>query len=313
MTLAVGTRLGPFEIRFALGAGGMGEVYRRARYDANRDVAIKVLLPAVASDPDRLARLRREAHVLAALNHPNIAAIYGLEEGEGARALVMELVEGPTLAERHHDGRHTHRRGGAIARQIAEALDVAHEKGIIHRDLKPANIKVTPEGVAKVLDFGLAKASGGEGANADPTQSPTLTVAHTGEGVLLGTPAYMSPEQVRGKTIDKRTDIWAFGCVLYQMLTARAPFVGETVSDTVAAILTREPEVARVARSDTGERAGDCCNDAWRRIRSADCATSAMLESTSTRRRRRQTGRSFSHPGVRRLRIAVGSSVRCSS
>src|SRR5580765_1409669 len=305
MTLAAGTRLGPFEIRFALGAGGMGEVYRARDTTLNRDVAIKVLLPAVASDPDRLARLRREAHVLAALNHTNIAAIYGLEEGEGARALVMELVEGPTLAERITTGAIPIEEAVPIARQIAEALDVAHEKGIIHRDLKPANIKVTLEGVAKVLDFGLAKPSGDDGANADPTQSPTLTVAHTGEGVLLGTPAYMSPEQVRGKTIDKRSDIWAFGCVLYQMLTARAPFVGETVSDTVAAILTREPEWRALPEATPASvrRLLQRCleKDPKRRLRDIGDAR-IELDAAAT-----ETDRTpFSHLAVRRLRIAVG-------
>ena len=305
MTLAAGTRLGPFEIRFALGAGGMGEVYRARDTTLNRDVAIKVLLPAVASDPDRLARLRREAHVLAALNHTNIAAIYGLEEGEGVRALVMELVEGPTLAERITTGAIPIEEAVPIARQIAEALDVAHEKGIIHRDLKPANIKVTPEGVAKVLDFGLAKASGGDGANVDQTQSPTLTVAHTGEGVLLGTPAYMSPEQVRGKTIDKRTDIWAFGCVLYQMLTARAPFVGETVSDTVAAILTREPEWRALPEATPASvrRLLQRCleKDPKRRLRDIGDAR-IELDAAAT-----ETDRTpFSQLAVRRLRIAVG-------
>jgi len=239
MTFGAGSRLGPYEIRFALGAGGMGEVYCARDTTLNRDVAIKVLLPLVASDPDRLARLGREAQILAALNHPNIAAIYGLEEGEGARALVMELVEGPTLAERIATGAIPIDEALLIAQQIAEALDAAHERGIIHRDLKPANIKITPDGVVKVLDFGLAKAGGIDSPGSDLTQSPTLTVAHTREGLLLGTPAYMSPEQTRGKTVDKRTDIWAFGCVLYEMLTARRPFTGEMPSDMVAAILTR--------------------------------------------------------------------------
>jgi serine/threonine protein kinase len=193
MTFAAGSRLGPYEIRFALGAGGMGEVYCARDTTLNRDVAIKVLLPLVASDPDRLARLGREAQILAALNHPNIAAIYGLEEGEGARALVMELVEGPTLAERIAKGAIPIDEALPIARQIAEALDAAHERGIIHRDLKPANIKITSDGVVKVLDFGLAKASASDSAGPDLTQSPTLTVAHTREGLLLGTPAYMSP------------------------------------------------------------------------------------------------------------------------
>jgi eukaryotic-like serine/threonine-protein kinase len=305
MTFAAGSRLGPYEIRFALGAGGMGEVYCARDTTLNRDVAIKVLLPMVASDPDRLARLGREAQILAALNHPNIAAIYGLEGGEGARALVMELVEGPTLAERIAKGAIPIDEALPIARQIAEALDAAHERGIIHRDLKPANIKITSDGVVKVLDFGLAKAGDSDTRGPDLTQSPTLTVAHTREGLLLGTPAYMSPEQTRGKTVDKRADIWAFGCVLYEMLTARRPFTGETASDMVAVILTREPEWRALPETTPVgvRRLLQRCleKDPKRRLRDIGDAR-IDLDTLATD----SNETSPSHPGVRRLRIAVG-------
>ena len=201
-------------------------------------MAIKILPRHFTADPERLARFEREARLLAALNHPNIGAIYGLEDADGVRALVLELVEGETLADRIQRGPAPVTDALTIARQIADALDAAHEKGIIHRDLKPANIKVTPGGVVKVLDFGLAKAATGE------LQSPTVTVGGTQEGTILGTAAYMSPEQARGQAVDKRTDIWAFGCVLYEMLTGHVAFPGETVSDTIVAILEREPDWA---------------------------------------------------------------------
>src|SRR5688500_7897896 len=209
----------------------MGAVYRARDTKLNRDVAIKVLLPAVANDPDRLARFSREAQVLASLNHPNIAHIHGLEDGEGVRALVIELVEGPTLADRIAQGPIPMDEALPIAKQIAAALEAAHERGIVHRDLKPANIKVREDGTVKVLDFGLAKLAepvGGGLRPDDPAQSPTLTSpAMTGMGIILGTAAYMSPEQARGRAVDKRTDIWAFGAVLYEMLTARRAFDGE--------------------------------------------------------------------------------------
>ena len=201
-------------------------------------MAIKILPRHFTADPERLARFEREARMLASLNHPNIGAIYGLEAADGVRALVLELVEGETLADRIQRGPVPVDEALTIARQIADALDAAHEKGIIHRDLKPANIKVTPGGVVKVLDFGLAKAATGE------LQSPTVTVGSTQEGTILGTAAYMSPEQARGQAVDKRTDIWAFGCVLYEMLTGLVAFPGETVSDTIVAILEREPDWA---------------------------------------------------------------------
>ncbi len=244
MPLLPGAHVGPYEIVALLGAGGMGEVYRARDTKLGREVALKILPDAFAQDPDRLARFKREAQVLASLNHPNIAAIYGLEEADGQPALVLELVEGETLAERVRRGPMPAPESLTIARQTVEALDAAHEKGIVHRDLKPANIKITPDGVVKVLDFGLAKAAAGDAAAPDLSQMPTITVDRTRAGMILGTPAYMSPEQARGKSVGKRTDIWAFGCVLYEMLTGRAAFARETISDTIGAILEREPEWA---------------------------------------------------------------------
>ena len=237
----VGRRLGPYQVQARLGAGGMGEVYRARDTRLGRDVAIKILPSGFTSDPERLARFEREARMLATLNHPNIGSIYGLEDADGIRALVLELVGGETLADRIACGPLALKDALPIASQIAEALDAAHEKGIVHRDLKPANIKITPDGVVKVLDFGLAKAVSGNAATADLTQSPTVTVGGTREGVILGTAAYMSPEQARGLMVDKRTDIWAFGCVFYEMLANHSPFASVTVSDTIAAILEREP------------------------------------------------------------------------
>ena len=209
-----GRRLGVYHVHARIGAGGMGEVYRARDTKLGRDVAIKILPPHFTSDPERLARFEREARVLASLNHPHIGAIYGLEEADGVRALVLELVEGETLADRIARGPIPVRDTLTIARQIADALEAAHEKGIVHRDLKPANIKITPDGVVKVLDFGLAKAASGDAVTADLTQSPTLTVGGTKEGVILGTATYMSPEQATGRPADKRADVWAFGVVL---------------------------------------------------------------------------------------------------
>jgi eukaryotic-like serine/threonine-protein kinase len=242
--LAIGTRIGVYEVVAPLGAGGMGEVYRASDTKLGRDVAIKVLPASFAADPERLARLEREARLLASLNHPNIGAIYGVEESGGATALVLELVEGETLSAliaRSPRGLPIAEAVG-IARQIADALDVAHERGIVHRDLKPANIVLTPGGTVKVLDFGLAKWSGGAaGWDDSVTHSPTV-IGPTAQGMLLGTAPYMSPEQARGKVVDKRTDIWAFGCVLYEMLAGRRAFEGDTTTDALARILEREPE-----------------------------------------------------------------------
>jgi serine/threonine-protein kinase len=243
MMLARGARLGPYEILAPLGAGGMGEVYRARDTRLGRDVALKILPEAFATDPDRLARFQREAQVLASLNHPNIAAIHGLEESNGVRALVLELVEGHTLADRIARGPIPVDESLLIAKQIAEALEAAHELGIIHRDLKPANIKLRADGTVKVLDFGLAKALEPSQAARDPSQSPTITSpAMTQMGVILGTAAYMSPEQARGQAADKRSDIWAIGCVLYEMLTGRRAFDGEDTSDTIASVLKTEPD-----------------------------------------------------------------------
>ena len=242
MALNSGTKLGPCEVIAPLGAGGMGEVYRARDTKLGREVALKVLPEAFAQDAERMARFQREAQMLASLNHPNIAAIYGLEDSRGVRALVMELVEGPTLAERLRSGAVPLDDALPIAKQIAEALEYAHEKGIIHRDLKPANVKITPEGAVKVLDFGLAKALDVEASvSSSISNSPTLTAAATQAGMILGTAAYMSPEQARGKTVDRRADIWAFGGVLFEMLTGRRAFEGESTTDTLAAVIKSEP------------------------------------------------------------------------
>src|SRR5580765_3343054 len=243
MALNTGTRIGPYEVVSAIGAGGMGEVYRATDTKLKRQVAIKILPPSVAADHDRLARFQREAEVLASLNHPNIAGIYGLEESGGVSALVMELVEGEDLSRRIARGAIPVDEALPYARQIAEALEAAHEQGIVHRDLKPANIKVRSDGTAKVLDFGLAKAmEPAAGSSPNVSQSPTLTTpAMTHAGMLLGTAAYMSPEQAKGRAADKRSDMWAFGCVLFEMLTGTRAFEGEDVSDTLAAVLRGEP------------------------------------------------------------------------
>jgi Tol biopolymer transport system component len=277
MAFATGTKLGSYEITAAIGAGGMGEVYQAHDTKLGRDVAIKGLPDAFAHDFERLSRFQREAKVLASLNHPNIAAIYGLEEDAGRRYLVMELVPGQTLAERvKREGPVPVEEALAIAKQIAEALEAAHEKSIVHRDLKPANVKVTPEGKVKVLDFGLAKAFAGDGANEDPSNSPTLSRAATMQGVILGTAAYMSPEQARGKSVDKRTDIWAFGCVLYELLTGKQAFHGDDISETLAAVIKDAPKLdkipAQVRRllkacleKDRNKRLRDI-GDAWRQL-----------------------------------------------
>jgi eukaryotic-like serine/threonine-protein kinase len=242
MPLTTGSRLGSYEISVAIGSGGMGEVYRARDAKLGRDVALKVLPETFARDAERLARFEREAKVLASLNHPNIAAIYGFENSNGADALVMELVEGPTLADRIKQGSIHVDEALRIARQICEALEYAHERGIVHRDLKPANVKVTSDDAVKILDFGLAKAIEGDPSSMDVNNSPTLTRMATQAGVLLGTAAYMSPEQAKAKPLDRRADIWAFGCVLYEMLTGKMAFRGETVTDTLAAVIKEEPD-----------------------------------------------------------------------
>jgi len=247
MALTPGSHLGPYEIVAPLGAGGMGEVYRAKDAKLNREVAIKVLPATVGQDAERLSRFRREAQTLASLNHPNIAAIYGLDEAGGKLFLVLELVEGEELADRLKRGAIPLEEALEIAKQIAAGLEEAHEKGIVHRDLKPANVKLTKDGKVKVLDFGLAKAYASDAsadASFDSGNSPTMTHAATMAGMILGTAAYMSPEQARGKPVDKRADIWAFGVVLYEMLTGEKLFDGETVSDTLAAVLTRDMNTA---------------------------------------------------------------------
>jgi eukaryotic-like serine/threonine-protein kinase len=249
MTLAAGTRLGSYEILAAIGAGGMGEVYRAHDSKLGRDVAIKVLPANFVNDPERLSRFQREARMLAALNHANIATIYGLEQAGDVTCLVMELVTGETLAERVKAGPLGIEESLKIAVQIAEALEAAHEKSIIHRDLKPANVKVMPEGKVKVLDFGLAKAFAGDAANDDPSNSPTLSMAATMQGVIMGTAAYMSPEQAKGKPVTKATDIWAFGCVLYELLSGHAAFEGDDITEILAAVVRAEPDWNRLPES----------------------------------------------------------------
>jgi serine/threonine protein kinase len=252
MSLAKGTKLGPYEVLSPLGAGGMGEVYRASDTKLRRDVALKVLPEAFARNTERMARFEREAQVLAALNHPQIASIYGLEDSSGVRALVMELVEGPTLADRISRGPMALEEVLPMSRQIAEALEYAHEHGIVHRDLKPGNIKVTPDGAVKLLDFGLAKALESDFADADISKSPTITMAATRDGIIIGTAAYMSPEQAKGKVVDKRADIWSFGCVLYEMLTGKTAFSGETTTDILAAVVRAEPPWERLPRQTPG-------------------------------------------------------------
>jgi eukaryotic-like serine/threonine-protein kinase len=244
MPLSPGSRIGSYEIVSMLGAGGMGEVYRARDSKLKREVAIKVLPDVLAGDPDRLARFQREAELLATLNHPNIAAVYGLEDQGSARAIILELIEGATLEEQIRKGPIAMDEALRIARQIVDALEAAHDRGVIHRDLKPANIKVTPDGNVKVLDFGLAKMLESEAQASALSMSPTISLHATYAGVILGTAAYMSPEQARGKLVDRRTDIWAFGCVVFEMLTGKRVFdpAGDTVSDAVAAVLTQEPD-----------------------------------------------------------------------
>ena len=242
MPLEPGTTLGVYEVLSAIGAGGMGEVYKARDTKLDRDVALKILPDAFVNDAERLARFQREAKVLASLNHPNIAQIHGLEEGGDSPALVLEYVEGPTLQDRISQGPIPMDEALPIARQIAEALEAAHEQGIIHRDLKPANVKVRSDGTVKVLDFGLAKALQPELSDTEAANSPTMTAAATRAGIIMGTAAYMAPEQAKGRQVDKRADIWAFGVVLFEMLTGRQAFGGTDISETLAFVLTREIE-----------------------------------------------------------------------
>src|SRR5262245_53815763 len=239
MALTIGVQLGSYEITALLGKGGMGEVYRARDLKLKREVAIKILPEEFSLDAVRVSRFQREAEVLASLNHPNIAAIYDLAEASGTRFLVLELVEGETLADRIANGPIPVEEALSIAVQICEALEAAHERGIIHRDLKPANVKLTPDNKVKVLDFGLAKAIANAPANATLSNSPTLLSGTMG-GMLVGTASYMSPEQARGENTDTRSDIFSFGCCLYQMLTGRQGFKGRTVSDILASVLARE-------------------------------------------------------------------------
>src|SRR5436309_616694 len=239
MPLSPGTRLGPHEIIAPLGAGGMGEVYRARDTRLGRDVAVKALPEAFARDPERLARFEREAKLLASLSHASIAGIHGLEEHDGHRYLILEFVDGETLADRLARGPLPLDEAIEVGRDVARALEAAHESGVVHRDLKPGNIMLTTAGAVKVLDFGLAKSAtpAGSSSNVELSASPTMTYAATAAGVVLGTAAYMSPEQARGRSVDRRTDIWSFGCVLFECLTGRPVFSGETVSDLVAHIL----------------------------------------------------------------------------
>ena len=240
--ITIGSQFGSYQITSLLGQGGMGEVYRALDTRLNRDVALKFLPAQFTADPDRMERFQREAFVLASLNHSNIASIYGFEESDRIRALVMELVEGPTLADRVAQGPLPIDDVLHIAKQMAEALEYAHERNVVHRDLKPANVKLTAEGKVKILDFGLAKAMTSDVQSHSLSNSPTLSLAATQAGVILGTAAYMSPEQAKGKPVDRRADIWAFGVVVYEMLTASPMFSGETASETMAHVMMKEPD-----------------------------------------------------------------------
>jgi serine/threonine protein kinase len=248
MPIQPGTSLGSYQVTAKIGEGGMGEVYQARDTKLDRDVALKVLPEAFTSDPDRLARFEREAKVLASLNHPNIGSIYGLEEADGVKALVLELIEGPTLADRIKQGPIPLDEALPIAKQIAEALEAAHEQGVIHRDLKPANIKVKDDGTVKVLDFGLAKAFQPDASDPNMSMSPTisLTAAATQMGMVIGTAAYMAPEQAKGKPVDKRADVWAFGAVLFEMLTGRKMFEAGDVSEALASVVLRDPDISGI-------------------------------------------------------------------
>jgi len=283
----IGSNVSHYKVTSKLGEGGMGEVWRAEDTKLGRDVALKMLPDGFAQDPERLARFEREARVLASLSHPNIAGIHGLEEVEGKRFLVMELVDGQTLAERIQQGPMPVEEAVRIAKQIAEAVEAAHEKGVVHRDLKPANVNITRDGNVKVLDFGLAKAligdpMSGDSPNHDLSLSPTLTQAMTGMGVLLGTAGYMSPEQARGKPVDRRADIWAFGCILYEMLTGQRLFTGETATDVIGAVVHKEPDLDELSSKVPApiRRLLERClqKDANRRLQSIGDARIALQE-----------------------------------
>jgi Tol biopolymer transport system component len=316
----VGTLLGSYQITAAIGAGGMGEVYRGRDAALNRDVAIKVLPAAMASDADGLARFKREAQVLASLNHPNIAHVYGFEgatlpDGSTVHFLAMEMVEGEDLAERLRRGAIPVDEAIAIAKQIADGLEEAHERGIIHRDLKPANVKVTPDGKVKILDFGLAKAMEGDpstsAANSQMSHSPTMSRHMTEAGMIMGTAAYMSPEQARGKTLDKRADIWSFGVVLFEMLSGERLFIGETVSDVLAAVLTRDPDPRRLPAATPGpiRRLIQRCleRDAKKRLRDIGEARLQLEESAGGGAAEEAAPAALPRRSDRRLILALGS------
>jgi eukaryotic-like serine/threonine-protein kinase len=320
MALTAGSRFGSFEIVSLLGAGGMGEVYRARDTKLGREVALKILPDAFALDADRLARFKREAQVLASFNHPNIAGIYGLEDADGHHALVLELVEGPTLADRIALGPIPLDEALPIARQIAEALEAAHEQGVIHRDLKPANIKLREDGTVKVLDFGLAKLTetspGASASTALLSQSPTITTpAMTGVGVILGTAAYMSPEQAKGRPIDKRSDIWALGCVWYELLTGKRAFAGDDVADTLAMVLRGEPDWSALPEGTPAliHTTLRCCleKDRTRRISDASTVRFAIDESATGPQDPVTVSRSASQRGTtwRRVVPAVATAV----
>jgi serine/threonine protein kinase len=296
MSLAPGTRIGPYEVISMVGAGGMGEVYRARDTKLARAVAIKILPDSFANDPERLARFEREARTLASLNHPNIAQIHGFEESDGIKALVMELVEGLTVADRLAQGPIPLDEALPVAKQIAEALAAAHEQGIIHRDLKPANIKVRPDGTVKVLDFGLAKALESVAASSSNSQSPTITspAMMTHIGVILGTAAYMAPEQAKGRAADRRSDMWAFGCVLYEMLTVG----GRSRATMSPTRLRRCCEVSRSGRrflARRRQRFGGCYVTVWQKIRTHASGMRGPRASKSPTHRvsRKLWGRSF--------------------
>jgi serine/threonine-protein kinase len=312
MAFAAGVRLGCYEIAALVGAGGMGEVYRAHDTKLGRDVALKILPESVAHDPERLARFEREAHMLAALNHQSIAHIYGFEDSTGVAALVMELVDGPTLADRIAKEPMPIDEALPIAKQIAEALEAAHDQGIIHRDLKPANIKVRADGTVKVLDFGLAKAiEPSVSSSAGATMSPTLSIHATQAGIILGTAAYMAPGQARGKPIDKRADIWAFGCVLYEMLTGRRAFDGDDISTTLAAVLKTDPDwsVLPPAAPLSLRRLLSRClqNDLRERLRDAGDARIAIEDMLSAGEDTAATAKVRRPPWWRRVAIAAGA------